>query len=155
MQVRSSRIRKVSETYELNSHGSIKMKIQYTLNDSEKVGGSKCDNWQKRRLPPCINVGKLNQHSNTAKRKCTYIYAGNFGRTILLLSYIPTLKVDCYSLDSRWFEEIGRNFCCIYESWPKQQLLMCPYTFLSVCSWAGSASCTSFPEEPEDQKMPL
>ena len=44
MQVRSSRIRKVSETYELNSQGSIKMKIQYTLNDSEKVGGSKCNN---------------------------------------------------------------------------------------------------------------
>ena len=95
MQVKSNRIRKVSETYELNSQGSIKMKIQYTLNDSEKVGGS------KRRTPPCINVGKLNQPSNTAKRECTYIYAGNFGRTKLLLSYIFTLKVDCYSLDSR------------------------------------------------------
>ena len=47
------------------------MKIQYTLNDSEKVGGSMCDNGRKRRLPPCINVGQLNQHSNTAKRKCT------------------------------------------------------------------------------------
>ena len=101
MQVKSNRIRKVSETYELNSQGSIKMKIQYTLNDSEKVGGSKCDNGRKRRLPPCINVGKLNQPSNTAKRECTYIYAGNFGRTKLLLSYIFTLKVDCYSLDSR------------------------------------------------------